>query len=79
MSKKARVSSPADEAEQKLWREYGRDRCDDLANSLKNPIAPEQRAHDEPADSTQLPPRPDLELNMKSSLEFELGGYESGL
>ena len=48
------------------------------AGACANPIAPEQRAHDEPADSTQLPPRPDLELNMKSSLEFELGGIESG-
>ena len=43
-----------------------------------SPIAREQRAHDELVDSTQLPPRPDLELNMKSSLKFELGGFESG-
>ena len=47
------------------------------AGTCANPIVPEQRAHDELANSTQLPPRPDLELNMKSSLEFELGGFES--
>ena len=34
-----------------------------------NPIAPEKRAHDELANSAQLPPRLDLELNLKSSME----------
>ena len=47
------------------------------AGACANPIAPEQRAHDELANSPQLPPRPDLELNMKFSFEFELGGFES--
>ena len=46
------------------------------AGACANPIAPEKRAHDELAESAQLPPRPDLELNMKSSLEFEHGGFE---
>ena len=34
-SKKARVSSPADEEMEELWYKYGRDRRDGLANSLK--------------------------------------------
>ena len=42
------------------------------AGACANLIAPEQRAHDEPANSSQLPPRPDLELNMKFSLELSL-------
>ena len=46
------------------------------AGAYVNPIAPEQRAHDELANSSQLPPRPDLELNMKFSLVFEHGGFE---
>ena len=33
-SKKARVSSPAEE-EKEFWDKYGRDRCDSLASSLK--------------------------------------------
>ena len=35
-SKKARVSSPAEEEKKELWDNYGRDRCDSLANSLNN-------------------------------------------
>ena len=34
-SKKARVSSPADEEKKDLWDKYGSNRCDGLANSLK--------------------------------------------
>ena len=34
-SKKARVSSPADEEKKELWDKYGHARCDGLANSLK--------------------------------------------
>ena len=38
------------------------------AEVCASPIAPEQREHNELANSTQLPPRPDLEFNMKLSL-----------
>ena len=48
------------------------------AEACASPIAPGQCEHNELADSTQLPPRPDLEFNMACSLEFELGGFESG-
>ena len=34
-SKKARVSSPAEEEKKEFWDTYGRDRCDSLASSLK--------------------------------------------
>ena len=36
MSKKARLSTPADIEEQALWGEHGRTLCDDMAGSLKN-------------------------------------------
>ena len=48
------------------------------AGACAIPIAPEQREHNELANSKQLSPRPDLEFNMECSLEFELGGFESG-
>ena len=42
------------------------------AGACANPIAPEQRAHNEVANSSQLPQRPDSEFNMKSNLELSL-------
>ena len=42
------------------------------AGACANPIAPEQRAHDELANSSQLPLRPDLEFNMQFILELSL-------
>ena len=42
------------------------------AGTCANPIAPEQRAHNERANSSQLPQRPDSEFNMKSNLELSL-------
>ena len=42
------------------------------AGACANPIAPEQRAHNDLANSSQLPLRPDLELNMQFNLELSL-------
>ena len=42
------------------------------AGACANPIAPEQRAHNEVANSSQLPQRPDSEFNMESNLELSL-------
>ena len=56
-----------------------RDRRDDAAvimarraGACANPIAPEQRAHNEVANFSQLPQRPDSVFNMKSNLELSL-------
>ena len=42
------------------------------AGACANPIAPEQRAHDELPNSSQLPLRPDMEFNMQFILELSL-------
>ena len=42
------------------------------AGACANPIAPEQRAHNDLANSSQLPLRPDLDFNMQFNLELSL-------
>ena len=42
------------------------------AGACANPIAPEQRAHNDLANSSQHPLRPDLEFNMQFNLELSL-------
>ena len=38
------------------------------AEACASPIAPEQCEHNELANSTQLPPRPDLEFNIRKKM-----------
>ena len=57
-SKKARVSSPAEEEKKELWDKYGRDRCDSLASSLKKATNKTGYRHVYPVSETPAPPTP---------------------
>ena len=57
-SKKARVSSPAEEEKKEFWDKYGRDRCDSLASFLEKATNKTGYRHVYPVSETPAPPTP---------------------